>query len=84
MRKVSVLAILVVVWLAVVASAQRLPDNAYPEHYSLTFTPDLKAATFSGEEAIDVVLKKPSATLTVNSLELEYQEIGRASCRERV
>jgi aminopeptidase N len=75
MKRASVLAILLVVSLAIGASAQRLPDNAYPEHYSLTFTPDLKAATFSGEEAIDVVLKKPSATITVNSLELEYQAV---------
>jgi aminopeptidase N/puromycin-sensitive aminopeptidase len=75
MKKVSVLALLLVVFLAVSASAQRLPDNAYPEHYSLTFYPDLKAAKFSGEEAIDVVLKRPSATLTLNSLELEYQAV---------
>ncbi|MDP9263750.1 MAG: M1 family peptidase, partial [Acidobacteriota bacterium] len=56
-------------------SAQRLPGWAYPEHYQLTFYPDLKAAKFSGEEAMDVVLKQPSATLTVNSLDLEYQAV---------
>lgn len=75
MKKASFLAILVVLGLAASASAQRLPENAYPEHYQLTFYPDLKAATFRGEEAIDVVLKHPSATLTLNSLELEYQAV---------
>ncbi len=36
------------------ANAQRLPDTVRPEHYTLTLTPDLKAATFSGVESIDV------------------------------
>ena len=75
MRKTSVLAILVVVVLAVSASAGRLPANAYPESYQLTFYPDLKAATFRGEEAIQVLLKTPSATITLNSVDLEYQAV---------
>ena len=75
MKRVSVLAILMALALAVGASAERLPTNAYPEHYRLTFYPDLKAAKFSGEEAIDIVLKRPSATLTLHSLDLEYQAV---------
>ena len=35
------------------AQAQRLPAGVRPEHYALTLTPDLHAATFSGEETID-------------------------------
>lgn len=75
MRRTSVLAILVVVALAVGASAERLPGWAYPESYQLTFYPDLKAANFRGEEAIQVVLTQPSATLTLNSVDLEYQAV---------
>jgi len=39
---------------SVAASGQRLPETVQPEHYTLTLTPDLKAATFSGVETIDV------------------------------
>ena len=36
------------------ATAQRLPGTVVPEHYTLTLTPDLKAATFSGVESIEL------------------------------
>src|SRR6202011_1416455 len=36
--------------------AQRLPTNAHPQHYSLALTPDLKVATFTGTESIDLTL----------------------------
>ena len=45
---------------SVTASAQRLPQTVRPEHYTLTLTPDLKAATFSGVETIDVTLAEPT------------------------
>jgi aminopeptidase N/puromycin-sensitive aminopeptidase len=61
--------------LVVTAAAERLPDWAMPESYQLTFYPDLQAAKFRGEEAMTVVLTRPSATLTVNSLDLEYQAV---------
>ena len=34
--------------------AQRLPSTVRPEHYSLTLTPNLTAATFSGVESIEI------------------------------
>src|ERR1700751_3337414 len=40
--------------------AQRLPQTVHPEHYQLTLTPDLKDATFTGSEKIEVVLGQPS------------------------
>ena len=52
--------------------AQRLPEGVHPERYSLTLTPDLKAATFAGEETIDVVLDHPSSTITLNAAEIKF------------
>jgi aminopeptidase N len=55
------------------ASAQRLPDNVRPEHYALRFTPDLKAATYTGEESIEVTVAQPTATVFLNATEIAFQ-----------
>ncbi|WP_260706352.1 M1 family metallopeptidase [Edaphobacter flagellatus] len=54
---------------------QRLPAGVHPEHYSLTLTPDLKAATFAGDETIDVVLDRPSTTITLNAVEIQFVSV---------
>ena len=72
----------VVVGLGVVAAgrveAQRLPGGVRPEHYSLTITPDLKAATFAGSETIEVVLDAPTTAITLNAAEIEFSEVRGA------
>jgi aminopeptidase N len=57
------------------ASAQRLPSTVHPEHYTLTLTPDLKAATFSGVETIEVSLAEPTDHITLNSIEIAFQSV---------
>ncbi len=42
------------------ACASACPRPSFPTHYTLKLTPDLKAATFSGEESIDVNIKQPT------------------------
>ncbi len=66
-----------VLTLAAAASlqAQRLPDTVRPLHYWLKLTPDLKAATFTGSETIDVALAEPSASITLNANELTFQSV---------
>ena len=44
--------------------------RSIPTHYTLTLTPDLKAATFSGVESIDVSLKEPTRSITLNALDI--------------
>jgi aminopeptidase N/puromycin-sensitive aminopeptidase len=56
-------------------SAQRLPQSVIPEHYALTLTPDLKAATFAGFETIDVVIKTPTDAITLNAAEIAFQSV---------
>jgi len=46
-------------YLPIFLHAQHLPGGIHPEHYSLALTPDLKAATFSGSEMLDVTLDAP-------------------------
>jgi aminopeptidase N len=59
--------------------AQRLPSGVHPEHYSLTLTPDLKDATFAGEETIDVALDAPSKTITLNAAEIKFLSVKAGS-----
>src|SRR5579859_7963095 len=57
------------------SQAQRLPSTIRPQHYSLTLTPDLKAATFSGSEVIDVTLAEPSTSITLNEHDLTFRSV---------
>src|SRR5258708_19761417 len=56
------------------AVAQRLPEGIVPQHYSVTFVPDLQKATFSGEETIQVQVLKPTSAITLKAAELQFQE----------
>ena len=58
------------------AHAQRLPDTVRPDHYTLSLTPDLKTATFAGVESIDVTLKVPTTSITLNSAEIAFQSVA--------
>jgi aminopeptidase N len=57
------------------ATAQRLPANVVPQRYTLKLTPNLDTATFSGDESIDVTLKQPASTITLNSAEIKFQSV---------
>ena len=59
---------------AALAMGQRLPQDAIPQDYNLTFTPDLAAATFTGVETIQVTLQKPTSSITLNSAEIQFQK----------
>jgi aminopeptidase N len=53
------------------AFAQRLPNDAVPDHYTIRFDPDLKTAKFTGEETIDIRVLTPTSSITLNSAELQ-------------
>ncbi|MGZ4860384.1 MAG: M1 family metallopeptidase [Candidatus Angelobacter sp.] len=65
---------MILVFLPLVAVAQRLPFGLSARHYGLTFTPDLQKAVFSGDETIDVEVNKAANAFTLNAIELEFQE----------
>jgi len=58
-----------------VANAQRLPGGVVPTHYTLTLTPDLKRATFTGVEKIDVNIAEAARVITLNAAELDIQSV---------
>ena len=67
------------VFAAASLSGQRLPSTVVPEHYALTLTPDLKSATFAGVETIDVILREPSRSITLNANELAFHSVSVAA-----
>jgi aminopeptidase N len=68
-------ALVFILFLAAPATAQRLPGNVVPEHYTLSFAPDLEKETFRGRESIDVVLTESSSTITVHAAEITFGEV---------
>jgi len=57
------------------AVAQRLPENARPENYKLSFTPDLDKATFEGDETISLRLLKPGSEITLNAVDIDFHDV---------
>jgi aminopeptidase N len=55
---------------------QRLPDTVIPEHYTLTLKPDLKGATFTGSEKIDVRVQQPTDSITLNAAEIKFSSVS--------
>jgi puromycin-sensitive aminopeptidase len=49
----------------------RLPRHVLPERYAITLKPDLESFTFSGQEAINVVIEKSDKLLTLHSVDLK-------------
>ena len=61
--------------LSAAANAQRLPDVARPQHYTLQLAPDLQAATFTGEETIDLTLAQAVDSIVLNAWQLKFDAV---------
>jgi len=57
------------------AAAQRLPGDAFPDHYALTVNINFPTDSYEGDETIDLRLTKPSDTITLNALEIDFHEV---------
>jgi aminopeptidase N len=63
----------VVILTSLMATAQRLPDVAAPENYRITLAPDFNNDKFTGEETIHIRVLKPTSTIVLNTLDIEFQ-----------
>src|ERR1035437_11001784 len=57
------------------AVAQRLPGGASPDHYALTININFPANSYEGDETIDLKLAKPTKTITLNAVEIEFHDV---------
>ena len=48
-----------------------LPRSVRPSHYTLSLTPDLESATFSGDVSIDILISEITSEVVLNAIELE-------------
>jgi aminopeptidase N len=64
-----------VLCLASLCAAQRLPQTAVPESYTLRFTPDLTKNNFEGEETIRLNLLKTSPEIVLNAADIDFQDV---------
>jgi aminopeptidase N len=55
--------------------AQRLPSVARPQHYTLQLAPDLRKATFTGGETIDLTLAQATDSIVLNASELKFDTV---------
>ena len=72
---VRCLGFLLVLLYAIPAAAQRLPGNVTPEHYTLSFAPDLQNETFRGRESIRVTVAEPTTSITLHAAEIQFGEV---------
>ncbi len=77
MKKISVLSALLL--LSSLAVAQRLPEIASPTNYQLTLTPDFEKDNFAGDEIIQVRILKPTSTITLNAVDIDFKEVSITS-----
>jgi aminopeptidase N len=66
-----------------VPPAVRLPALAKPTHYALTITPNLPAATFAGEERIDIEVPAATTRIVLNAAEITFGAVTIESAARR-
>jgi aminopeptidase N len=74
MKKIILALILCLLALCLTANAQRLPDYAAPDSYRITLSPDFQKDNFGGDETIQVRVLKPTATIVLNALDIDFLE----------
>ena len=58
------------------AFAARLPQTVIPTHYAISIAPDLVNETFTGDETIDVTVKQPVSSITLDAIGFSYHDVS--------
>jgi aminopeptidase N len=61
--------------IAPVSGAQRLPEIATPEKYQLTIGINFDKENFTGDETIDIRVLKPTSTIVLNAAEITFADV---------
>ena len=56
----------------------KVAGDVVPRHYQITLAPDLKSATFEGEETIEVRVLKPASNIVLNAAEIKFRRRDRS------
>jgi aminopeptidase N len=57
------------------AVAQRLPGGTLPVRYVLTININFPNNSYDGDETIDITLAKPTNSITLNAVEIDFHEV---------
>jgi aminopeptidase N len=74
MKALNLLVLSSIIVFGICSSAQRLPDVVVPDNYRLTLTPDFNRDDFAGDETIQIRVLRPTFSVVLNSLEIEFHE----------
>ena len=78
MKKLAIL-FLTLCSLSGFALAERLPVLASPDNYRLTLAPDFSKDEFEGDETLQVRVLKPTFTITLNAVDIEFKKVAIVS-----
>jgi len=74
MKITNLFLLLIILAFSTFSVAQRLPETSVPENYRVTLTPNFDKDNFGGDEMIQIRVLKPSPSIFVNSLDIDFQE----------
>ncbi len=75
MKRTYLLCLIALLAFEVSLFAQRLPDTVVPDHYTLELKPNFDTYKFSGDEAIEVRVNKPANSITLNAMDITFEQV---------
>lgn len=64
------------------STTSQLPRSVAPVHYAVAITPDAAALTFAARTAVTIEVLAPTATITLNALDLAFTSVALSGVAE--